>query len=92
MVENVVVEGELAAIGMVISIILLSIDRLENEPRNDINALGLDIGPAGLLNLGSGFGELICRDFSSPVGLDSLLDLTVCTLISKSDIKVDICA
>ena len=61
-------------------------------PRDVVNTTGFKVSPVVFFDLRSSLGKLFCRDFSSPVGLDGLLDLTVCTLISKSDIKVDICA
>jgi hypothetical protein len=70
---------------MVISIIVLSINSLKNIPGNDIDTVSLDAGPTGLLDLSSGFVEIIGSDFSTPVGFDGLLDLTVGTCTKMND-------
>jgi hypothetical protein len=57
----------------------LYIDCSPNSPGDEIDTLGLDRGPAGLLDLGSNLGELIGGDLAGPVGLDGLLNLTVGT-------------
>ena len=80
MVEDVVVERELAAVSQNLDQFRdLYIDYSLNSPGDEIHTLGLDGGPAGLLDLGSDLGELIGRNLASPVGLDGLLNLTVGT-------------
>ena len=48
--------------------------------------MGLDTGPAGLLDIGSNFGKLIGRDLVSPVGLYSFLDFASATYGTTNDI------
>lgn len=48
-------------------------------PWDIVNALGLNAGPAGLLNVSSGLGEIVRRNFSCPISLDGLLHLSVGT-------------
>lgn len=52
---------------------------IDDEPGDEIDTLGLDRGPAGLLYIGGSLCEIISRDLASPVSLDGLLDFTVGT-------------
>jgi len=52
---------------------------IDNTPGDEVDALILDAGPRGLLDISSDLGKLIGGDFAGPVGLDGLLDLTVGT-------------
>jgi hypothetical protein len=49
-----------------------------------VNPVGLDACPAGLLDIGRNLGKLICRDFTTPVGLYGLFDLTIPTYFIAS--------
>lgn len=55
-----------------------------DEPGDVGNALGLDLGPAGLPDIGSRLLEVSLGKFASPVGLDSLFDFTVGTYEEES--------
>ena len=48
-------------------------------PGDEVDTTLLERGPASLLDLGRGLGELVGRDLASPVGLNGLLHLTVST-------------
>ena len=48
-------------------------------PGNEVHTTLFEAGPASLLNIGGSLGKLIGGELASPVGLDGLLDLTVCT-------------
>ena len=56
----------------------------EHEPRDEINTLRLQAGPASLFDGGSSLGKLIGRQLASPIGFDSLFHLTVSTWKAKS--------
>ena len=46
-------------------------------PWDVVYTFGFDVGPAGTLNLSSSLGQIISRNFSSPIGFDSLFDFTI---------------
>ena len=58
---------------------ILITDILTIEPGDVVDTVGLDVGPASLLDIGSDFGELVCRDLACPVGLDCFFNLAVST-------------
>ena len=48
-------------------------------PGDQVDTTLLEAGPASLLDIGSGLGELVGGKLASPVGLNSLFHLTVST-------------
>ena len=48
-------------------------------PGHKVDALALERLPVALADVGSSVGELVGRELVGPVGLNSLLDLTVST-------------
>lgn len=81
-VENMVVERELAADSAYWSVYGDRRGGHRRIPRDEVNTTLLEAGPAGLTNIGSRLNELIGRDLAGPVGLDGLLHLTVTTCSS----------
>lgn len=48
-------------------------------PGDEVHTTVFEAGPASLLDIGGSLGKLVCGELASPVGLDSFLNLTVCT-------------
>jgi hypothetical protein len=75
--ENVVVEREVAAVRKNSEIRQENLKSNESSPGNQVDAVGLDALKAVLANLGGELEELLRGGLAGPVSLDGLFDLTV---------------
>ena len=78
-VKDVIIERKFAALDE----IRLDLISVSTVPRHEIYATFLHASPVGLFDVRCNLGELIGGNFTGPVGLDSLLDFTVCTFQSE---------
>jgi hypothetical protein len=83
-VQDVVVERELATIIEAVLDIKQNHARSYQLPGDEVDAPLLDAGPASFPDIGGGFSQLIGRDLASPVGLNGLFDFTVRTYVKAS--------
>jgi len=79
MIQDVVVQGELATGEVKALTAVIGSDGDNDKPWNQINLGLLETRPGSLLNVGSGFCQVIGRDLASPVGFDCFFHLAVRT-------------